>query len=121
MDVKSEKAIPSMETISWGSTIVGTSASVTSILHVEVPEDVNSLETALLKGSASSPSESDCSPERVLVEVGKVAGDVVASERRNDEHRRMVQGGWAILVPKLHLSGDIVLVRITPQSQHEFM
>ena len=50
MDVKSEKAIPSMETISWGSTIVGTSTRVTSILHVEVPEDVNSLETALLKG-----------------------------------------------------------------------
>ena len=48
------------------------------------------------------------------MEVGKVAGDVVASERRNDEHRRMVQGGWAILVPKLHLSGDIVLVRIAP-------
>ena len=48
------------------------------------------------------------------MEVGKVAGDVVASERRNAEHRRMVHGGWAILVPKLHLSGDIVLVRIAP-------
>ena len=54
------------------------------------------------------------------MEVGKVAA-MLSRRRRNDEHRRMVQGGWAILVPKLHLSGDIVLVGIAPQSQHEFM
>ena len=39
-----------MEMISWGSTIAGTSTRVTSILHVEVPDCVNSFETALLKG-----------------------------------------------------------------------